>query len=225
MTTLTDLFEQHAALTFEKQLALSEEIGDADWEFSMSVGTITFGGTKTYPIQILGTEADNVQTWLWGWANKESHIPARLLTCGKELKALGKREKIAEFTTPEIGLAQIDGRQIGTLATGICAADAFYRAPYEGGALYVLIDAPTLRTHRPTTAIGLINTFLQFIAQVPIKHRPAFTAYIAAKGGSTTLTADGLDATLPDGSILHATFDGQNRLTQLTTTQQPPRQT
>lgn len=221
MTTYTDLYDQHVVMAFEKQQALSDEIGEADWQFSLSNGTITFGESKTFPIQILGTEADNVQTWLWGWANEESHIPAPLLACANELKAWGERESITEFTTPEIGLDQVDGRALATIAAGICAADAFYRAPYDGGALFVLLDAPALRARRPTTAVGLMNTFLQFITQVPANHRAAFAAYLTTKGGTLTPTADGLDGTLPGGDTLRATFDAEDRLTHIRTTQTP----
>jgi hypothetical protein len=221
MVTFLDLYEQHAATTFEKQQALLEEIGDTSWQFSLDDGTITFGGTRTFPIQILGTEADRPQTWLWGWANAASQIPPALLACANGLRALGQREGIAALTTPEISLEELDGRTIATVAAGICAADAFYRAPSTGGALFVLHDAPALGRHRPTTALGVINTFIQFIAQVPISHLAAFAADIAAKGGSTTPTAAGLDATLPGGDTIHATFDPQDRLTQLTTTQTP----
>lgn len=223
MTTFKDLYEQHAVTTFEKQEALMEEIGEASWQFSLDTGTITFGGTKKFPIQILGTEGDRSQTWLWGWANTASHIPPALLACAKELKAWGERAGITYLTTPEISLEEIDGRALATVAAGICAADAFYRAPYNGGALFVLLDAPTLRPRRPTTTIGLINTFLRCITQVPGNHRATFTAYIAGKGGITIPTAAGLDAILHNGDTIHTSFDDLDRLTHITTTQQPRR--
>jgi hypothetical protein len=217
MVTFAELFERHAVASLDKQLALADLIGDADWWIDLAAGMITFGDQYTFPIQVLGTEAEAGRTWLWAWANAASAIPPPLLACATRLQTLGQAEAIAELTAPEIPLDQIDGHRLALVASGVCNADGYYRGPYDGGAVFVLVQVPQVREQAPPSAMRFVNTFTQFIATFPANHRRALMAYAEYKAGSYTPTAAGLTVQLPGGETIEATFDTLDRLTNIAT--------
>lgn len=223
MTTLNDLLEQYGALSFEKQLALGDLIGDRNWQVEMSRGTIMFGNDLEFPIQILGTEAEDAQTWLWAWANYESDIPPALLKCSNAMQHLGTSEQIVELTTPEVSLQKADGHTLSMIASGVCNASAYYRGPYQGGAVFMLIDAPSLALTVPPAPTGIprmITSFMQFISAVPVNHKRAFAAYASARGLAVSTLDGGLSAGVGN-SRLDASFDSLDRLTNMHSTIAP----
>ena len=218
MTTFQTLFEEHAAASLDKQWALSEVIGDAGWQLDLDTGTISFGPTLTFPIQILGTESEYSNTWLWSWANAESNIPPSLIQAALQLRELGTAERIPELLNDQLDLNQISGHQIALAAAGICQSDCYYRGPYGGGAAYVLIDAPIVREQRSASPVRVINVFNQLISTFALDHRRALTAFLRQKGYTLTETATGIEATASDRSALRATFDDRGRLVEMNTT-------
>ena len=111
---------------------LSCIVSNHAWHFDLPTGTLSFGNQYRWQTQLLGTESEASNTWLWAWGNTESNIPAHLLVTSLALKAYGEQHAIPELTTPQLPLDQIDGHTL-------CEANAYYRCPYEGGALFVLI--------------------------------------------------------------------------------------
>jgi hypothetical protein len=218
MSTLADLLDQHAATSLHKQLALADYIADRPWQLNLSEGTITFGDEYTFPVQVLGTEAEQVQTWLWAWANDASAIPPGLLRAAQQLRALGEQTGIAELTEAELPLATVDGHRLALIAAGVCGADCYYRGPYAGGAVFVLLDAPQVRQAAERSALRFVTVFSQAIGLLPLRHRVALNHYAADLGWATRATAQGIDVQAPDGMLIHAAFDAQERLSELTTT-------
>ncbi|MFE1745055.1 DUF6882 domain-containing protein [Coleofasciculus sp. H7-2] len=71
-TTFADLFLKHPAASFDKQLYLGDMLRNHDAQFKLRTGTITFNKSLS-SIQILGTESEVTDTWLWG-AKEEGNI-------------------------------------------------------------------------------------------------------------------------------------------------------
>ena len=149
LSRLHDLCAAHAALSSEKQRALAAALGDGPWRFSIGAGTISLdGGRFVFPIQLLGTQAEESNTWLWAWANEASNFPPDLLTSANRLRQIGLEEGVMELAEPQLDLGSpddrpwFDGYYLAMAASGLCQADCYYRAPYEGGALFVLLQAP-----------------------------------------------------------------------------------
>lgn len=220
MTTLTDLLEQYGALSFEKQLALGDLIGDRNWQADLTAGTITFGSDYTFPIQMLGTESEYDGTWLWAWANDASNIPPALLQCCTTMRQLGATQNIPELTTPELSLQTTGGHTLSMIASGVCNASAYYRGPYQGGAAFMLITSPSLALPTPPVLPRVITTFLQFVSAVPVNHKRAFSAYATARGLTLTPTSTGLIASLGNSHIT-AVFDNLDRLAKIDSTLSP----
>lgn len=66
---ISRLLMEHGLPALDKQLHLNDLVGEADWLVNQDAGTITFGGEKVCPAQVLGTQSDASGTWQWAWAN------------------------------------------------------------------------------------------------------------------------------------------------------------
>jgi hypothetical protein len=217
VTSFQLLFEHSAAVALEQQWALSKLIGDHDWWLDLDGGTITFG-EQTFSVQVLGSESDSSETWLWAWANTQLDIPTHLLTAVRSMYEYGIREGVPEFTTGQLDLKQVTGHQLALVASRLCHADCYYRGPYDGGAVFVLIEAPLLRTSTGSTPLHMVNVFQQLISLFPFNHRRTFLAYCQQKGYQCMLQNETIIAQHHNGAELRAHFDIADRLLTLTTT-------
>src|SRR5436309_1927441 len=109
--TFMALFHDHVAASYDKQLIFNdvlEKIG-RDYNLDAEKGLITFGGTESFAVQILGTESEISKTWLWIWGNETEGVAPESQRAASELRAYGQSHgvpelAIAEFrTSPEAG--------------------------------------------------------------------------------------------------------------------------
>lgn len=206
------LLSLYAASTLDKQRTLMDLIGEKhSWNFSMKSGEITFNERHKYPVQIIGTESTESKTWRWAWANTESGIPAPLLASVSKLKVFGGEHHIDELKVPQIKLGDVNGAILSTLATGLTRGDAYYRGPYNGGALYVVINAPPLRAMADGSPMRLVSVFTQLISSALVDHRKAWKAYLEQKGYGVVEAADSIVGTSPKGENVSAKFDSKGR--------------
>ena len=205
----------YAAHAFDMQHYFSELVGESSWDVDLGSGRIIFG-TRSWRIQLLGTESEASGTWLWAWANTESNIPAHLLVASLALKAYGELHNIPELTTPQFSLDQIDGHALALLASGICDANAYYRCPYEGGALFVLIMDDNFPKCQDPPLQRIATVFPQAIASLEIPdHKLALSGYLDSYGLSHEQDGDKIVVKEDGEPVLTATFDELNRLTNL----------
>jgi hypothetical protein len=220
MSIFDEIFEEHAAASYDKQLVLADLLGNYRWDFDLRAGRLTFvrpeRETLEIDIQLLGTEAEGPGTWLWSWANAVSGIPAHLLSASTSLRSFGEQHSIAELTEPEVMLAKADGHKLSMVASGLLAADAYYRVPYSGGAAFVLIMQGSLRLSPVDPLARVTSIFPQVISGFPISdHRRALLGYLYYYGftiGEDTPAR--IQASTPYGSIV-ATLDEQGRVTTI----------
>jgi len=62
--TLDDLITEHGAASWDKKMCLMELIGENPWSLDVRRGLLMFGGSLTFPVQLLGSEAEAAGTWL-----------------------------------------------------------------------------------------------------------------------------------------------------------------
>lgn len=215
MADLQSLLEEHGAASWDKQECLAEMIGEGGWQLDVPAGRITFRGTQTFPVQILGTEGEDAGTWLWSWANLQSGLPEPLLAAARQLQTYGSQNQVRELVEPEVSLEAANGHLFSLIASGLCHADAYYRGPYEGGAVFLLLDAPTLRSLADNSPMRFIRVFTQFIAAFSCNHRAAFNAYAGYKGFPVVVQNDVVTISFPLGAEIRAVFDGSGRLTEM----------
>lgn len=219
MTTLQDLLTVHAGIAYERQLFLADLIeGYGGFSLDLQAGHLTFGDELTMNVQVLGNQTEQTQTWLWGWADEASRFPAALLRRAGQLRTYGREQGVHALIEPEIGLDETHhGHRFAMVASGLLDLNAYYRIPYEGGALFVLIDDPSFPqdTRQPIRRISLV--FPPLISHVALPdHRAALRCYGAAHG--LTIAEDRPDfLRITDDSEqdVRGTFDEQHRLIDL----------
>lgn len=213
------LLTRHIAASFDKQLHLMELVAGLDWQIDVTSGVLSFGDRYNWRIQLLGTESEESGTWLWAWANTASGLSSDLLSSARALLILGQLREIAELTQPELSLLNVDVHSLAMIASGLCQANGYYRAPYDGGALFVLIHDETFPTARPLPLARICSVFPQAISSVSIPdHRLALSAYLEYYGLHGKDENGRLVVVQEEQTVLTAEFDEQNRLLELNVT-------
>jgi hypothetical protein len=216
------MLEPAIAPAVDKQFHLADLVGESNWQLDVSAGRLSFDGVGSWQVQLLGTESECTDTWLWAWANAKSNIPVRLLVASLALKAYSEQHGIPELTTPQLPLGQVDGHTLALLASGLCEANAYYRCPYEGGALYVLIMDESFPKCPDPPVQRITTVFPQAIAELDIPdHRLAFTSYLDWYKLAHESDGDRVIVRENGEPVLTATFDDLNRLTHLEATLNP----
>jgi hypothetical protein len=232
MSEFENLWIKHAAASFDKQIYFDVMLGKLGWGLDLSTGVIAFRRPHEEPLQlsfqVLGTESEDSDTWLWGWANKEQGFANEQLMTSLELKVQGERLGAAEFTTPELPLSRgVNGARISAVASGLCRAGCYVRAAYPNGALFLLIRDPRFKRPVSQPVQRILRAFPMFLSDNSVgDHRSAFSHYlqfyklvvtefddrIEARTEKLGRTSAGL---IPDNTLI-AEFDADRRLVRLT---------
>jgi hypothetical protein len=231
MSVFEELWIKHAAASFDKQIYFDVMLGKLGWGLDLSTGVIAFRRPHEEPLQlsfqVLGTESEDSNTWLWGWANNEQGFGNELLLTSLELKVQGERLGVAEFTTPELPLTRsVNGPRISAVASGLCRAGCYVRAAYPHGALYLLIRDPRFKRPVSQPVQRILRAFPMFLSDNSVgDHRSALLNYlqfyrltiteiddrVEARTDKVSRTSAGL---IPDNTLI-AEFDADRRLVRL----------
>lgn len=222
LSRFVELFHDHAASSLDKQLALGDMLGDHEWHVDMDSGRITFTTGRllskkrqTYAVQVLGTESEVSNTWLWGWANQQTPVPAPLLHAANRLKAVGAKEGVPEFTQPQVALDAVSGHHFAMIASGLLGAHCYYRGPYESGAVFLLIRDPSFPKPAVEPLARIPTIFPQLVSSMEIAdHRRCFLAYLGYYKLNITEEGSTVTARAPSGRLT-AHFDAERRLVGL----------
>jgi hypothetical protein len=224
MTTFQDLLSQHVGTSFARQLAFADFLGDRNWSVDVQQGIVTFGRDLRFSIQLLGTEAERDSSWLWAWANKESNLPEQVLCSCNELRELGNRKGIQEFSERTFSLEVADGHSIALIASGIDGKCCYYRGPYEGGALFFLVSDVPRQILGPVESERAVTVITQVISQFTVDHRAMAESFLKSQGFAVELSENSITATRHSDTIT-LSFDGQRRISQIGGTVQAKQQT
>ncbi|ERJ57474.1 DUF6882 domain-containing protein [Sphingobacterium paucimobilis] len=208
------LLEQYGGIALEKQLDFGELIGDNNWNVDMTAGTISFGDSLSFPLQVLGTFSHSSETWLWAWANQQSDLPDSIQQNALQLKKYGDDNDFGLLRNPRFDFSTNELHILGIIATGLCHADAYYIADYGQGAMLLTITDSRIKQVRHDIHDRVRVVFPQLISQFEIDHQNALRSYLRTKGYTIEETKTTLTAT-KDSDIIRAEFDDLSRLTNL----------
>ena len=212
-TSLEELIEQHAGLSFEKQLVFGDVIGSNAWELDMGKGNIIFGDLD-FPIQIIGSLSFNDSSWMWGWANAKSGMPENLLVQSNQLKEIGQDKGIKELTDGHFNVEEGFEHKIGMMACGLFNSKSYYCANYGQGTLVVTIEDDKIPEIDKSRIEKVLTNFPQLISAVDLNHKNTFKNYLIDRDFELNISDNRMEG-MKNGRVLTAEFDELNRLKSL----------
>jgi len=206
------LLARHIGSAFARQMALADLLGERGWRLDLAEGIAHFGDDLHFPVQLLGSAAEDSASWLWAWANTASNLPQNLLVAANALRERGERDGPAELATASLPLDD-EGHTIALLAAAL-SARCYYRGPYRGGALFFLLDDVPAAVFAPCDDPRVLRLLGQLVAQFPLDHR-AMTEGFLDDQGYALQREPGQTVATRGGSRITLGFDALDRLTQL----------
>lgn len=206
----------YAAVVLERQLRFEDALVDASWHADLSVPSLTVG-TETFTAWLLGSAADEANTWLWGWGNDAFGAQHPAVAPTLPLRELGSRHNVAELSAPMIDLRAVPDPGLGAaealavVGAGLLGGHAYYRGKYDGGTAYLLV----VTQQGAGAAVNpgeLRELLLTAVRAFPADPRLTVETYIAHHRLRARRTESGVVAQLPDGSTFEAVFDQAGRL-------------
>jgi hypothetical protein len=177
---LRDVFSACLGRSLAIQKNCAEIIGDRDWELQFSAGEIRFGG-KVFPLQLVGTESNVSDTWLWGWDNV-NHFPDEVVALAGQVRDFGERFNLAELKNPQLKLNERNnGRLLSVVACGIAEQDyCIFRVPHDAGVVW------TAFSELPPTpsfdAASFLKLSLDAIQEYELNHRVFIEGFLRWNG-------------------------------------------
>lgn len=187
--TLNDLINEHICIAFDKQVAIAEFLGNEYfWELNIKKGIITFSNTKgkiknqKFNIQVVGTESELDNSWLWAWANPEMQVYPRLIEVSNAMYNIGIENNIREIIDAEVSLTKFPnaGHIFCLIASSEFKASGYFRATHESGAVYVLIEGMALKSNMDSQK--LISNFQKVREYFDFDHKLALEVYLPHHG-------------------------------------------
>lgn len=212
--TEQELVERFGGNALDKQIDLSEVIGDNNWNVDMTKEEISFGQNIVFPIQVLGTFSHSSETWLWAWANTKSGLSESITKQAQQLKKYGEENGIDLLRNSEFDATNGDLHLIGLIASGMFRSSGYYIADYGQGAMLVTIKSDKVDKIRKHNHLRILTVFPQLISQFEMNHNFALINYLKDKGYHISENGMKLSAT-KDGQTITAEFDELSRLTKL----------
>ncbi|MCI2246997.1 hypothetical protein L3067_20500 [Xanthomonas sp. PPL568] len=201
---------RHIGSAYARQLALADVLAERGWQVDLGEGRVRFGEDLSFPMQLLGTAAEASASWLWAWANTASNLPSALLTEAHALRLHGEREDIEELAAPSSALGEDGGHHIALLA-GALRGRCYYRAPYDGGALFFLLDDVPAAVFAPCDDARVLRLLGELPMQFALDHRAMSEGFLADQGYALQRDAAQTVATRGNARIV-LEFDAQDRL-------------
>ncbi|WP_454909128.1 DUF6882 domain-containing protein [Variovorax gossypii] len=223
MSTFQDHFSDHAASALARQMALGDVIGERSWGIDVQKGVLSFGDDLRYPAQLLGTHAFGPGTWLWVWANAQSNIPEQHTEAALRIRQRGEEESIEAFTAASLQLDDaLTDHMIAMTCGGLEGGRCYYRAPYDGGALFVLLDGVPREVLAPVTLPRAVTVLMEVISQFDVDHRRMATSFLRQQGlEATSSSAAAIRAERAGEGHIEISFDESGRISNVACTLLP----
>jgi hypothetical protein len=210
----------HAARSLLKQETLSRAIAPfPDFKVLRSEGKLAFyaeGGqlARAFPLQILATVSKEEGSWLWGWANAASGIPAGQLASCQAVRDAGEREGCDVLRQASVDLSKVSPELLCLVAVGLARADGYYKWDYGAGVLVMAVHDAGLGVGEAEPMQVIASTFTDLVSRHAdaFDERPAWEAYLTANGLTIHKEERKVIGTSARSGSVQATFDAQGRL-------------
>jgi hypothetical protein len=199
-------FERCALTSLEKREKLLSLVGEHFLHLDLDEGLARFDDRVFFPFQVLGTESENTLTWLWAWSKEQTEVPEQLQRSSREMRSWLEEAGLTDLTRPFVDLDVADGTMFAAVAADVCRAGSFYRDPYEGGALLILLFSSEIDRQPDLDRIALVRLLNDLFAQYDLDQRNVLLSYFRAKNLPFLETAETVNAQLVNGERIIAEF-------------------
>lgn len=176
--TFKVILSKYGALALDKQENLSELIGDQVGELDIEKGELSFDDI-TFKAQILGFFMQDSRQWSWAWDNEEI-FGKELIETSLEIKAIGEKFEIAEFTSPLLNATFDDCHTLAMTTISILDMDAYYAVSEDGLDIFVAFKSDLIKENDSVKKFR--DTFYTFQKNFNIYPNIAFESYTKLKG-------------------------------------------
>ncbi|MEA4956642.1 hypothetical protein SDC9_21531 [bioreactor metagenome] len=174
------IFTKYGALALDKQEGFGELIGDNIGDLNIDDGTISFGDNLKFPVQIIGTLSNENNKWHWAWDNGDVNLPENLIEESLEVKKIGEKYNIGQFTTDVFDADLLEAHLIAMAVSGIMNDDAYYAV--ELGDLMLFVTIKSDKIPRDSSIERFIKVYNKFQKEFDVKPRLAFEGYTKLRG-------------------------------------------
>lgn len=209
MGSFREQVERCILLSYEKREKLRLLAGEHFLDLDLDAGTARFSEKLMIPFQVLGTESDNTLTWLWAWADEQTDIPEQLTRSSREMRSWLEQEGLSDLVRPSVDLDLADGAMFSVVAADVCKASAFYRDPYEGGTLFLLLFDSAIDRQPDLDRAAFVRVLGEIIAQFDLDLRTVVRSYFMTKGLPYAESGDTANAQLSTGERVLLEFGGR----------------
>lgn len=193
--------EDHVFQMMENAYRMAEVIGNTSWMLDVPTQRLTLTRDDTgqvvamLPVQLVGSQSDETQTFLWAWANAASNLPPAILQSVTRLRELAETEGQREpflienpfpLPFPDYGMAA------AMICAGVTGGFGAYRCPYDGGAAYVVIERFPEAEAVPPHALRASKAITGSISAFSLAHYDALKAYLGEPDASGVFVGRGL---------------------------------
>lgn len=160
-----------------KMMAIQENarkhvVKDRAWNVDFRKGIIAFG-ENVFPIQLIGTESNESNTWNWSW-NNINNFPDSLIQLSNETLKKGETWKLEPLTVEQFEMDEVfNGHTLSIVACGINDEKCFYyRCPHSRGAVFVAVQNVPDEVFQPVLVSDFFQITLSCIfQQFPVDHK------------------------------------------------------
>lgn len=206
------LLNRYAMLAFERELAWLDQLGEGEERLSLSDGTADFGDGRVWPVQLLGSHADEDDSWMWAW-NQEKALPKGVITAVKKVRQTGRKREVPELIEAEYPLEplELDPHALALVATSIAELPVYYRFPYRGGALFAALEVAGFEL-APADPERIAMVIREVCSRFPLEPRTAVETYLRGRDATAKGGREELVGTWPDGRRVVARFNADGGL-------------
>lgn len=174
------IFTKYGALALDKQESLGELIGDKVGNLNIEKGVLSFDDDLEFPIQIIGTLSNETNKWHWAWDNEGIDLPEDLVKEAIEVKEIGEKHEISQFTTNIFDADNLEAHLIAMAVLGIMDDAGYYAADFDEITFFVTIQSDKIP--HDETIERFINVYNKFQKEFDVKPRLAFEGYTKLRG-------------------------------------------
>lgn len=188
-------------------------LNNLEWHANMRKRMIMFGD-RHYPIQFVGSESNESQTWKWSWDNVND-FPESLFQEVAVLK--DKFPHIVEFNNATLNLsARVKGIFLAAVSSAILEEkNMMFLCPFDTGSAYILIQRMDADVFKRATSTMIESAVMDIIAEHDLNHYLLIKGIFLNHGIMSVESESVLRAKLVDGVVLEAVFDDMKRLITL----------